>query len=362
MCSSKPRRYAGFHPPARQRGVVLIVILVIVALVALIATQINGQLLLNERRSANVLQSDQAWQYVIGAEALASANLYEALKRDDGRVHLGQAWAKNAFYFPVEGGDLRGKIEDMSSCFNLNSVLAAKKGDKGGKDEQGGPAQVPDKPINPQDPGSQQPPGVQVLVRLFEQLSPSEDSTPQALAAAIVDWIDDNSDPFGSDGAEDYDYQGLALPYRTGNGPLGAVSELRTIKGFTADVYRKVRPYLCALPDQRYQKLNANTLPAERAELLMILFDNLPLEAARQVLQNRPKQGFKDLDALMTANGMPGEAKLTAQGKERLVFGSDYFLLRAEAVVGRGRARVESLLKMQADKSFAVASRAFAEE
>jgi general secretion pathway protein K len=345
----------------KQRGVVLVVILIIVALVALIATQITSQLLLNERRSANVLQTDQAWQYALGAEALAATHLFDALKKDDGIVHLGQGWAKNEFYFPIDGGGLRGKIEDMSTCFNLNALLLAKKKD-GQKEEQGSAGQTPDKPINPQDPASQQPPGVQLLVRLFEQLVPSEDSSPQALAAAVVDWIDEDSDPFGSDGAEDYDYQGLTIPYRTGNGPLGAISELRTIKGFTPEIYQTLRPYLCVLPDAKYTKINANTLPAERAELLAVLFDNLPAESARQLLQNRPKNGFKDLDALMTASGMPADAKLSATGKERLALGSDYFLLRAEAVVGRGRARVESLLKRQSDKSFAAASRAFAEE
>lgn len=344
----------------------LVVVLIIVALVALIATQITSQLLLNERRSANVLQTDQAWQYVQGAEALAATNLYEALKRDDGRVHLGQAWAKAAFVFPIEGGELRGKIDDMSTCFNLNSLLLPKKksGDGGSKDEGGGDGDgsgAPNKPLDPNDP-NQRPPGVQLLIRLLEQLVPDADPTPQALAAAVVDWLDEDSDPFGNDGAEDYDYQGLAIPYRTGNGPLGAISELRTVKGFTPEIYLKVRPYLCALPDSKYTKINVNTLPAERAELLVALTENLDLGAARQVLQNRPKNGFKDKDAFWNANGMPGEAKENAHGKGRIDVGSDYFLLRAEAIVGRGRARVESLLKMQEDKRFIPASRAFAEE
>ena len=53
FCSE--RRVQLSATPAQQRGVVLIVILVIVALVTIIATQINSQLLLNERRSANIL-------------------------------------------------------------------------------------------------------------------------------------------------------------------------------------------------------------------------------------------------------------------------------------------------------------------
>lgn len=362
FCSE--RRVQLSATPAQQRGVVLIVILVIVALVTIIATQINSQLLLNERRSANILQTDQAWQYVRGAEALAAANLYEALKRDDKRVHLDQAWAKTPFFFPVEGGELRGKIEDLSTCLNLNALLAAgkKDGPGGGGGDGGGKGEDPNKPLNPQDPNAQTPPGVQILVRLFEQLVPNEESSPQALAAAIVDWLDEDSDPFGSDGAEDYDYQGLQIPYRTGNGPLGAISELRTIRGFTPEIYQKVRPYLCALPDSKYTKLNVNTLPVERAELLVAVTEGLTVEAARQVLQGRPKTGFKDKDAFWTSNGMPAEAKENPKAKGRIDTGSDYFLLRAQAVVGRGRARVESVLKQQQDNSFTPVSRAFAEE
>lgn len=352
-CSKSRSRPAFAH---QQRGVVLVVILIIVALVTLIATQITSQLLLNERRSANVLQTDQAWQYALGAESLAASHLYEALKQDEGRVHLGQAWAKSAFFFPIDGGELHGKIEDLSTCFNLNSLLFAKK-----KADEGSKGLTPDKPT-PDDPAAKLPPGVQLLTKLFEQLVPNEESSPQALAAAVVDWLDDDSDPFGSDGAEDYDYQGLQIPYRTGNGPLGAISELRTIKGFTPEIYQKVRPYLCALPDEKYIKINYNTLPPERAELLSILFKDLPVEAARQVLENRPKNGFKDKDALMTANGMPSGAAESSLGKGRLSEDSDYFLLRAEAVVGRGRARVESVLHKQEDKRFEVASRAFSEE
>ena len=358
FCSSR----AAVALPERQRGVVVVVVLIIVAMVALIATQIGSQLLLNERRSVNLFNTDQAWQYALGAEALASANLYEALKRDDGRVHLDQAWAKAPLYFPIEGGALRGKLEDLSTCFNLNSLLHTpkKSGGEGGGGG-GGVGQTPDKPLNPQDP-TKQPPGLQLLVRLFEQVVPSEDSSPQALATAVYDWLDEDSDPHGSEGAEDYDYQGLQIPYRTGNGPLGAISELRTIKGFTPEIYQKVRPYLCALPDARYIKINVNTLPPEKAELLVMLIENLDVETARQVLQNRPKNGYKDKDAFWNSNGMPAEAKELVAGKGRLDTGSDYFLLRAEAVVGRGRARVESVLKAQQDKRFAPASRSFAEE
>jgi len=348
------RRRAGSFAPRQQRGVVLVVVLIIVALVALIATQINSQLLLNERRTTNILHTDQAWQYALGAEALASSYLNEALKDDPDRAHLGQPWAKSEFYFPVDGGAMRGHISDLSTCFNINALLAKKK-------KAGNPGAAPNEPVKAANEQTLTG-NAQLLLRLFEQLVPNESVSPQALVSTLIDWLDDDSDPVNTDGAEDYDYQGLKIPYRTGNGPLGAISELRTVRGFSPEIYRKLRPYLCVLPDSQYLRINFNTLPPERAELLTMLFDNLPVETARSLLQSRPKNGFKDKDAFRNASGMPADAKPSALGETIYAQNTDYFLLSAEVVVGPGRARVESVLKKESDKRFRPVSRAFSEE
>lgn len=341
-------------PPSRQRGVVLIVVLIVVALVALIATQISSRLLLSERRSTNLQHSDQAWQYVLGAESLAASHLKEALKEDKDKVHLGQAWAKGKFVFPIEGGQLSGEIIDMSTCFNVNSLLFKKRDQQGNpSDPQGGKAG---------DTPNAMPAGAQLLSKIFEQTLEDVEVTPEALSSTLIDWIDEDNEPFGNDGAEDYQYTALQLPYRVGNGPLGAISELRTIKGFDAEVYRAVRPFLCALPDVEYGRINMNTLPPERAVILAAMVDNLSVESARQVLESRPKNGFDSEADFWTAPGMPTDAKANKLGEDRISFTTAYFLVKAEAVVGRGRARVESLLKAEENQSFKVVSRSFAEE
>lgn len=337
-----------------QQGVVLIVVLLIVALVTLIATQISSRLLLNERRSTNLQHSDQAWQYVLGAESLAAGHLKKALEKDKDRVHLGQAWAKGKFAFPIEGGQLTGEIIDMSTCFNVNSLLFKEK-------NNGNPN--PNNPNkNPSTPDDNKTNGMKLLAKLYDAVLTDSDVTSEALVASLVDWMDEDSEVSGADGAEDYEYTALKLPYRTGNGPLGAISELRTIKGYSADIYEQLRPYLCALPDVEYSKINVNTLPPERAELLAILYDNLPVESARQVLSARPKDGFKDMAAVQTAPGMPTDARDDGIGKGRTDISTQYFLVKAEAVVGRGKARIESLLKAEDDNKFKVISRSFAEE
>lgn len=52
-----------------------------------------------------------------------------------------------------------------------------------------------------------------------------------ALAAAIVDWRDPDSE-LTAEGAESPDYEALATPYSAKNGPFESVEELRLVKGF----------------------------------------------------------------------------------------------------------------------------------
>lgn len=58
--------------------------------------------------------------------------------------------------------------------------------------------------------------------------------TPQ-LAAAIIDWRDENDEP-SADGAEEETYQRLTPPYRCKNAPFESIEELRLVYGMTMDV------------------------------------------------------------------------------------------------------------------------------
>ncbi|MCC6231627.1 MAG: general secretion pathway protein GspK [Verrucomicrobiales bacterium] len=55
------------------------------------------------------------------------------------------------------------------------------------------------------------------------------------LAAAIVDWRDEDSDA-GDGGAEDETYQRLNQPYRCKNAPFESLEELRLVRGMTTEI------------------------------------------------------------------------------------------------------------------------------
>ncbi|MFO1371277.1 MAG: type II secretion system minor pseudopilin GspK [Candidatus Competibacteraceae bacterium] len=279
----------------------------------------------------------------------------------------------------VEGGVLTGHIRDLQGCFNLNNLwqpdpakaaTTPKKGQKNSqpntqqndpqsaqqnnqpeealedeKDaedtEDNSSAKAPQPPsLSPSsssDSSSSQADHaglnktqMEVLQRLLESLE-----LKPTLAQAIADWIDPDSDPLFPDGAEDSDYMVRNPPYLAANRPLTSISELRLIKGVDQTVYDKLAPLVCALPPGT--PFNINTAPAP---VLAALGEGLDLETAKNLVESRSAKGYANVDDFLNV------AKLTvnAQVKALLSTDSQYFLLRAEARVGDGRAMLYSTL------------------
>src|SRR5690606_39256505 len=172
------------------------------------------------------------------------------------------------------------------------------------------------------------------------------DSGMRAAADALTDWLDADgaARPLG---AEDGAYAGLATPYRTGGVMLAEVSELRAVKGVDADLYRRLRPWVCALPTSRLSPLNVNTLTPEQAPLLMMLSDNaLGPVAARAVIDRRPRAGWADAAAFWAEPAMAG-VTVPAEVREQVTVLTRYFELRVEVDYGGGRAVRTALLHAQ---------------
>jgi len=338
----------------RQRGSILIVVILISALLSMLAVEIYARLAIDSRRTLNLLDSDRAYYYALGAEELALQILSQSLSKKDGEsapdtVNLGQTWAKKGMVFPIEGGQLAGNINDMSACFNINSILdeGSKKSNVNGSSNNIKPLKLSNnKPLD----------GQKLLEVLFTQLVPNAEITPKAMAARIRDWIDEDTTPFGSDGAEDDTYMGLDHPYRTGNTLMGSVEELRTLYEFSPQIVEKISPYLCALPETRMKTININTISKDHPELLMMLYDGLDLDKAKEILSKRPKSGYDKT----TFDAQIGKSiKLRKEAKDRVSFSSDRFQINAIAVVGRGESRLQSLVRKGKKGHFAVISRKF---
>jgi general secretion pathway protein K len=302
----------------RQRGVALIIALILVALATILATKLTFDGYLERRRAIGVLAAEQALHFGLGAEALAADVLLQDAQSSSQLTTLNGAWAQPTQPLPItpqndpEGepiGTLQGQLEDLQGRFNLNNLASVIVGE--------------DK-IAKQDP--------QYLEQFQRLLATVGLETKWAGIAR--DWIDADDIPGNPDGAEDQIYTSQTPPYRTGNWPMMSPTELMNLPGFGADRYRKIAPYVTALP--KVTKINICTASAPVLESLSA---NLG-EYTPEVLANGRKNGcFPDINSFQNI--------LQGKGPSVTYFGttSSYFLLTTRVTLGTTEFTLYSLLQ-----------------
>ena len=111
----------------RQRGVALITAIVVVAIATILAVRIGTRAALDLRRTAGLVALDQGWHVALGAEAWAIEVLKEDYEDSPDSDHLAEGWAQPLPPLPVDGGEVRGAVEDMQG--RLVFQLAERLGD-----------------------------------------------------------------------------------------------------------------------------------------------------------------------------------------------------------------------------------------
>lgn len=299
MCKSNDRR---------QRGVALITAVLIVALVTTVAATMASRQQLDIRRTSNLFDADRAWLFALGGEDWARG----VLRRDaeEGDVdHLGEDWAEVLPPLVVEGAVLGGALEDMQGRFNLNNLVNA----------QGEP--------------------VDVEIKRFERLLTLVELESN-LAAAVVDWVDENVDPLFPDGAEDDVYMGESPGYRAANRPMASASELALVKGIGYEGYQKLLPYVTALPERT--PLNVNTAPAL---VLATVVDDLSEADGEALVEARGEEGFTSVEDFL-GQSIFNDLEID---QSTLSVSSDYFLITAAVEFGRSRTTLFGLLSRTDD-------------
>ncbi|UVE19083.1 type II secretion system minor pseudopilin GspK [Pseudomonas sp. LS44] len=303
----------------RQRGVALITVLLVVAIVTVVCAGLIAREQLSIRSSANLLSVRQAWQYAQGGELLAKSILQRDLRQGDPRQpvdYLGEAWARPLATFPLDGGELRLRIEDLSGRFNLNSLVQQRQ-------------------VNQQ-----------AVARFRRLLLLLEIERPYA--ERLQDWLDQNQEPSGENGAEDNQYLLLQPPYRAANRPLMDVSELRLLVDMNEADFLRLQPYVSALPDDA--KLNVNTASAM---VLASLANGVSLGMAESLVAARGREGFRNIDEFLGQPALAGVG-LTGQG---LAVGSQYFQVISEVSIDEHRQVLVSRIKRSSDGRMRVLAR-----
>ncbi|HEY3655153.1 MAG TPA: type II secretion system minor pseudopilin GspK [Steroidobacteraceae bacterium] len=320
----------------QQRGVALIIALILVALAVILATKLSFDGWLERRRTLGVLAAEQALHFGLGAEALAADALTQAANSQ--QVSLDQPWAQPTQPLPLtppndpEGepiGTLQGALEDMQGRFNLNNLA----GTVGGGAAAGTPGAVPGGTPDPQP------------LAQFQRLLVSVGLEPK-WAGIARDWITATDVPSSPDGAKDAIYTAQTPPYRTGEYPMMSASELMNLPGFGADRYRKIAPYVTALPGTGI-RINLCTAPAL---VLESLADNLNGEWSRSpdLLVSERKKGCFPIPSAFQSIVAGADAKNASAAGNAVAETSAYFRLTTRVTLGTTEFTLYSLLKRPA--------------
>jgi general secretion pathway protein K len=299
----------------RQRGVALIIALVVVALTTVLATRIGADGARDQRRSATLLAQQQAFQVALGAEAWAMEILRADVENGSNRDALDEPWATPIPPLPIDGGAIEGRVEDLQGRFNLNNLVLS-------------------------DRNTRNDVAYAQFVRLLARLE-----LEAKWASLLVDWLDENTIADGPDGAEDGVYTGQQPPYRAANRWITDTSELLALPGFGAERYRRLQPFVVALPPvgtAAGSPINVCTAPAA---VLESLADDLQFDA-KQLAENREKGCFPlraDVEVALENAG------LAPQDLERvratLVETSAWFRVTTRVSIGTTQFTLYSLLE-----------------
>ena len=270
-----------FIPPGHERGAALLAVLLLVAIMGAIAAGAFQRLRLSTALAINHTGIEQARAFAVGVETLLAMRADDLVAVNRDVTTLAGDWNGTERTIPLPGEGLAvGTIRDGGNCFNLNSLV------------QGEPPAAL----------TQRPQAVEQFTNLMLVLGVAEREA-RAVAASAADWVDSDGAPLPG-GAEDAAYAGFATPYRPANALFAEASELRAVAGVTPELYRLLRPYVCALPMTELSPINVNTLLPNQAPLLaMFVPARTSLDAARGIIAGRPAAGWSDMADFTRATG-----------------------------------------------------------
>lgn len=314
----------------RQRGIALLVAIVIFAFATMVAAAVTYNKAMTARRASATFTLEQALQAGMAAEALAGIVLEK--DGDEERTETTQDWAQEQPPVEIEGTGIwiHARLEDLSGRFNLNSLI------------KWDPVQnrfIPD----------------EHQVEVFRTLLANLD-IDQRYAELMIDWIDPDNMPTGSGGGEDTLYLTQVPPYRPPNTFITHTSELLALPAFGRDNYRKIAPYVAALPnDERLNVCTASGLVLDASRN-----NNQSEFAGINLSQEREKGCFPSKTVYTSV--IAGDAKLKQEVDDNTEEKSSWFRLRTNIRIGTAEFVLYSVLYREGQHKVRTVQRSFGSE
>jgi len=245
-----------------EKGFALVLTLVVTALMVAAAVELIHQVYVDTSLSRGFRDGQQA-SLLAESGAYGGIKLLQMAISSHDYTSLSDQWA-----VPFKQEDETGRIEititEETGKINLNGLVNN------------------DNTINDVN--------LKILKRLGTQLN-----IPESVWNALADWID-TDDLQLSNGAESSYYKTLNPPYSARNGRLTTVNELSLVKGFTADMVNKLKPFVTVYSSKAGSlvsntiTLNVNTAPKE---VLMALDSSIDANMAGKIIEKRTLNPFK---------------------------------------------------------------------
>lgn len=314
---------------SQHRGVALISILLILAVLATLAIYTAEDQSLAIRRVENIGLAEQGYQVNLSGEqwvvkVLEKDMIDDQLNSNEASSiidHRGEIWGNLGP--PVEVGDtgtlLLMTVDDLQGRLNINNLVEGKQRDQNQQNQE---QQSPDESNNngdgeenntENDPDEEEEEPA-YWYQIFQNLLVSLELNPE-LVDPMIDWVDNDENPIGTTGAEDFFYTGLETPYRSANRGVASVSEIVNIRDFDRQAIAALLPWVSALPVASSESLVPVNVNTASARVLALFSADQPADPTmlEPLILRRNSVPFQSLDefreqflALIPGDLVPG--------------------------------------------------------
>jgi general secretion pathway protein K len=298
--------------PKDEKGVALILTITLVGLIVILTMQFSKSIRAGLYETANFDDGIRLGAIAKSGFNCAMAILYEdatdvdSLLDDWASLNQYSSYSSDLF---DNGGNFQAEVTDLTGKIQINKLIITNGENKGEYNET----------------------QKALLTRfLKEDVFNLEEDEVDAILNAIKDWIDEDDQVTGFEGAENSYYESLDQPYSCRNAPFESLDELLLVKGITpalfygTDSTRGISSYLTIQGDG---KININTADPIVLEALSDELDSTMIEEI-VAYRNDEKNNLNKTDwyksALGTSEDYIGLALITTK--------SSYFEITSRGV------------------------------
>lgn len=296
------------QPIKLMRGSALLTALFIMTLVAIVATAMSTKLQVDIYRTRLTLTHDKLYLASQGVAFWALGELNNKKKKFTQANPVGMVLTypkKLQTIYPSV--TLTGELYDLQALANLNNLSNKK--------------------------------ALLAFMNLVNHVAPKAPGTQRVnVLFAINDWVSPYNPGKGKDYYLSY-YLNQKPPYYPSHQFISSRSELRLVKGVTADFYEELAPFITALPEITAVNINTASAPA-----LMSLSHLMNGKKANEMIASRGKNGINHIEKIKELL-----TKLNISPTQ-ITFESVYYLSVAQASTDNSHLTVYTLLKRDKDK------------